>query len=757
MAEAERRDLQEPSGPFFHGSPAQAVAGVAGVCLLALQETGAPTILVGSMSQQSKTQRELASVRDTVESIWVAIVLAFVLRAFVLEAFVIPTGSMAERLYGEHLDLCCPACGREFAYGFSDHREQRRTGPGNNMGNPEKAVCPTCGYDRFQTDHYISGGDRVLVMKYLYRFQEPKPWDVIVFKNPQDNKENYIKRLIGLPGEAIEIVHGNIFVRRPGQKEFRIRRKDDPKTQAAMWQVVFDNDFRPQPGVIEQANLGQSDKIVPPRWEPAGRSPLDARWAVRPDDPNTDYGRVFRFAGTDGGQEATLALWSSDPVRMFLPRYGYNSRPADIAKTDIVSDLKLQCAWRPSGKSSKLALMLSSFEYLFRGEVTGDGEVRLLFRPLSSDGAGGWRLLAKPVRLGPLANGRGHVVSLQHVDLGASVWIDGERVATSVGQSAGPEVAGYPMDYDWIKNRLALARKSENAKPVPVPAAGIAASGARAELEHVALLRDVYYTTPRINSGVEAGSEFDFIKAGGVELPRPGWGTEGHPIVLGDFDDPDLDQFFVLGDNSPESLDGRLWVKAAASMRLYDDSGLRGDPNLAVGDVNWTKLLQALRRPTTNDTSSAAAYVRSRLSPETRTLIASLTRSQIEWGRGDDELERTIVSELNGMIASPDTFDRRLWLSWGVTPAGPAGPLADAKEAGKALTPFDLRRLNRLALEVALPESISGKWRVYQLGTVPRYSLIGKAIFVYWPSGFRLPFAPHLPIIPNVGRMRLIR
>ena len=52
--------------------------------------------------ESDKKQRELVVVRDTVESIWVAIVLAFVLRAFAFEAFVIPTGSMAPRLMGAH-------------------------------------------------------------------------------------------------------------------------------------------------------------------------------------------------------------------------------------------------------------------------------------------------------------------------------------------------------------------------------------------------------------------------------------------------------------------------------------------------------------------------------------------------------------------------------------------------------------------------------------------------------------------------------
>ena len=45
----------------------------------------------------------------------------------------------------------------------------------------------------------------------------------------------------------------------------------------------------------------------------------------------------------------------------------------------------------------------------------------------------------------------------------------------------------------------------------------------------------------------------------------------------------------------------------------------------------------------------------------------------------------------------------------------------------------------------------------YRNGTVLRYGMIGKAFFVYWPGGFRPPVPKFLPIVPNVGRMRLIR
>src|SRR5882724_103299 len=57
--------------------------------------------------------------RETIESVVVAFVLAFLFRTFEAEAFVIPTGSMAPTLYGQHRDTKCKECGTQFATGVN--------------------------------------------------------------------------------------------------------------------------------------------------------------------------------------------------------------------------------------------------------------------------------------------------------------------------------------------------------------------------------------------------------------------------------------------------------------------------------------------------------------------------------------------------------------------------------------------------------------------------------------------------------------
>ena len=60
--------------------------------------------------EKKKSKKEKGFFRENIESILIAVALAFVLRIFVVEAFKIPTGSMAPTLLGVHKDVKCPNC-----------------------------------------------------------------------------------------------------------------------------------------------------------------------------------------------------------------------------------------------------------------------------------------------------------------------------------------------------------------------------------------------------------------------------------------------------------------------------------------------------------------------------------------------------------------------------------------------------------------------------------------------------------------------
>src|SRR5690348_18049358 len=82
-------------------------------------------------------------VKETIESILVAFILAFIFRAFVVEAFVIPTGSMGPTLMGAHLRLQCPDCGYQFAMNFSQgHGDDTDIPSAASFGANASAICP---------------------------------------------------------------------------------------------------------------------------------------------------------------------------------------------------------------------------------------------------------------------------------------------------------------------------------------------------------------------------------------------------------------------------------------------------------------------------------------------------------------------------------------------------------------------------------------------------------------------------------------
>jgi len=87
-------------------------------------------------------------------------------------------------------------------------------------------------------------GDRLFVTKYSYGYSkhsfpfslpifkgrilesEPKRGDVIVFKTPADNRTDYIKRLVGLPGDKIQFIDTNLYINNSEVLKSRISKKD---------------------------------------------------------------------------------------------------------------------------------------------------------------------------------------------------------------------------------------------------------------------------------------------------------------------------------------------------------------------------------------------------------------------------------------------------------------------------------------------------------------------------------------------------
>jgi len=113
------------------------------------------------------------SIKDIVKVVFQALVLAFFVRVFLFQPFNIPSGSMIPTLLvGDYLFVS------KYAYGYS--RYSLPFGPNVFSGRVWAA--------------------------------EPKRGDVVVFKLPRDNETDYIKRVIGLPGDEIQMLHGVLHI-----------------------------------------------------------------------------------------------------------------------------------------------------------------------------------------------------------------------------------------------------------------------------------------------------------------------------------------------------------------------------------------------------------------------------------------------------------------------------------------------------------------------------------------------------------------
>jgi signal peptidase I len=69
-------------------------------------------------------------------------------------------------------------------------------------------------------------GDRVLVNRLVYHLREPERGEVVVFRYPKDPDVVFIKRLIGVPGDVVEVREGHVFVNGRRVKEPYVHRTD---------------------------------------------------------------------------------------------------------------------------------------------------------------------------------------------------------------------------------------------------------------------------------------------------------------------------------------------------------------------------------------------------------------------------------------------------------------------------------------------------------------------------------------------------
>lgn len=197
--------------------------------------------------------RREEGIRDTVEAIAIAFILAFIFKTYEAEAFVIPTGSMAPTLFGRHKEVVCDGCGLPYPVGASQEIDQES---GLLQHRVRYSSCPNC---RFVNDVFeapVFNGDRIVVNKQVHSFER---FNVVVFRYPEEPHINYIKRLIGLPGETVRLRQGDVYSRRSADEPWQIQRKQRVDRQLAIQIPVYDDRYPPS----RLLEIGAEERWVP--------------------------------------------------------------------------------------------------------------------------------------------------------------------------------------------------------------------------------------------------------------------------------------------------------------------------------------------------------------------------------------------------------------------------------------------------------------------------------------------------------------
>lgn len=589
----------------------------------------------------------LAAYRETIESIAVAIILALLFRAFIAEAFVIPTGSMAPTLMGEHKDLFCPQCTMQYQVGAS---VEPRTGATVVGG-----ICPNCGYVHAldlasnPADQNFTG-DRILVSKFAYALSNPDRWDVAVFKFPGNPKQNYIKRIVGLPGETLLIHHGDVYAR-PLQadgsgksaaaavtdRNFQMLRKP-PQKLLAMAHHVYDSDFQP----IRLNEAGYPQQWQP--WQPGATAPPTDSWTLTPIDRTLraevnaagDQWKWLRYFHRTADMhqwaraEQGLGLGDVDPYqsRAITDFYAYNTY-IHVPSYYVYERTPLAVAQDPgNGLFGRLLNIFRSPSGVFdpryvSGDLAQFGDAPLVGQyDIAEDGLHWVGDLILQADVETSRDCRELLLEIVEagvqyqctIDLKTGIArvgiVDGEQthrfrvgdqtaetVSAQTDVTAGQRVKLRFTNADdqlllWVDDKLVSFdgpttfdhrdfRSEANDRPHfastqhPLDAAplGLAVRGGSATVHRLKVERDKYYIATATTS--QAGlNDYEFNEMLGrrdanspVEtlqqaLREPqlwneytGWQSR-RTIAF----DLDQDQFFPMGDNSPESADARCWI-----------------------------------------------------------------------------------------------------------------------------------------------------------------------------------------------------
>ncbi len=534
----------------------------------------APRSQASTQPETPATRRALKKPRGSVRGLidaglclYIAVIL---FRTFEVEGYIISTGSMAPDLLGFHKRVVCPSCGYEFAHGIPVDESGTAADTTEELTHdgPGQVRCPNCGEDRIDVRAVPPNhGDQLLVQKNVYEFRKPRRWEVVVLKSPS-RPTPFVKRVVGLPNESVQIREGDIYV------DGVICRKDI-EHQRAVRILVNDNDYLPNDPpdgqgcwTIENKNRGWSATsaghnfaFVPPvggasadNERPSGRS-RDNSGQTKSADQTAWI--VFRRWVRHGGRFHT-SVPIADPkpdVHMkvsLFPEVHYDQAnrrfeatgAVDRAERDRLLALNtqpaVQAAIEELAAQSHFAPITDDYGYNHVNAGLIPMPVRDLFLDCqvalgSGDGDAVFEISDGRLTFQLVLNRSRNTAELDLVGQ--------QKPLCQASCPAGALDKPFHLEFSTFDRQVVAAVNgvllfppwdgpTDEAEPSRVPVR-IGTRGVGVEVSRLRVYRDIYYT-----------------RGGGRN-------ASDQPIQLGG------DEYFVLGDNSPVSNDGRSWVQGA--------------------------------------------------------------------------------------------------------------------------------------------------------------------------------------------------
>lgn len=435
-----------------------------------------------------------------------SLVLITLFRTFVGEPFTVPTGSMAPTLLGRHKDFVCHECGCPGCVSSSDEID---LATGQDRLWIRGSECPNdhtlCDVSNINS----TNGDRIWVVKNP--FGGYHRFDVAVFKNIDEPRLNYVKRLIGMPGETVRLHRGEIEIQSPDTDKWSLVRKPAELIDAM--------------AILVQDDRYPADKRGKPlRWQPEPRS----AWLIQ--------GASYRVSDQASGIAKLVYrhLLDGNPQPQLITDYlNYNS---------TLNETEVSQAWAfriKVGNPVKDLLVAFTAEATAATTLLGaefaTGDDRFVWQWEKDTGKHVFRrngeVLAERAGRADQLSGRWQFAN---VDRTLLLWKEGKLLLEIpyepvVGAKKGPSAA----DLQPVK---------------------LVASGVGTKLSDIVLKRDVYYR--------RLSHQLDFLSPGRDTAffsdPKQWSRIEkiapmAHPWKLGP------GEYIALGDNSASSNDSRHW------------------------------------------------------------------------------------------------------------------------------------------------------------------------------------------------------